>query len=89
MVAKISTTFLLIGFLKIFATEKFAEKFVLSLLNMKTFLGWIVQGETPPSQKIVKVLEKKMRRRKKGNFTSIFLITNPSLLQEASTEQIR
>lgn len=80
---------LLTGFVEIIGTERFAAKSQLSLLNMKKFLNWVVQCKTGPSRKTVKVLEAKIRGRKRGNLFSIFSITDLPLLREANTEEVR
>lgn len=78
---------LLTDFVEISAAEQFAVKSELSLLNMKTFFDWDVQGETIPPWEIANALKAEMRGRKKGNFISIFAITNPPVLRDAGTEQ--
>lgn len=56
---------------------------------LKNVLSWIEQGKSAPSQRIVEVLEKKTEGRKKRKFTSILSITDPLILGEADTEQVR
>lgn len=88
-VRKSINIFQLTGFVEINATEQFAAKYELSLLNMKKVSGGIAQSETAPAQNIGRVLDVEMRKRKKGNFISILAIMGSPLLQKATEQQVR
>lgn len=78
----------LIGFVKIYATEQLAAKLELFLLTIKTFLGCAVQRKTASSKKIVELLESNMEERNNENFSSIFAVTAPPLFRGADTDYI-
>lgn len=60
----------------IFGIELIAENFELSLLTVKGFLRWVVEGERAPSRKIVVLLQTRMGGRKKRNFNLRLPITD-------------
>lgn len=52
---------------------------------MKEFFRWVVEGESVLSQKLMAVLEAKIRGRKVAKFGSMFEVTSPPLLWETKS----
>lgn len=80
---------LLTGLVEIFPTKGFEKKLRISSLKAKKVLRLAVKTDSASLQQVVGALKTKMPNRKAYALPSIVAITDPTLLREAETEQIR